>query len=71
MKKLAVLLMALTLGASMLVSTAHAKFEPKFTVELSDTKVGGNPELTFKLEFAADDEEIGNFSMKWRLSLQC
>lgn len=61
MKKLAVLLMALTLGASMLVSTAHAKFEPKFTVELSDTKVLGNPELTFKLEFAADDEEIGNF----------
>jgi hypothetical protein len=61
MKKLAVLLMALTLGASMLMSTAQAKFEPKFTVELSDTKVGGNPALTFKLEFAADDEEIGNF----------
>ena len=61
MRKLAVLLMALTLGASMLVTTAQAKFAPKFTVELSDTKVGGNPELTFKLEFAADDEEIGNF----------
>ena len=61
MKKLAVLLMALALGASMLVSTAQAKFEPKFTVELSDTKVGANPELTFKLEFAEDDEEIGNF----------
>lgn len=61
MKKLAVLMMALTLGASMLISTAHAKFEPKFTVSLSDTKAGANPELTFKLEFAADDEEIGNF----------
>jgi len=61
MKKLTVLLMAITMGASMLISTAHAKFEPKFTVELSDTKVLGNPELTFNLEFAADDEEIGNF----------
>jgi hypothetical protein len=61
MKKLFVLLMALTLGASMLVTTAQAKFAPKFTVELSDTKVGGNPDLTFHLEFAEDDEEIGNF----------
>jgi hypothetical protein len=61
MKKLAVLAMALLVPASLLAPTAQAKFAPKFTVELSDLKVNGNPELTFHLEFAADDEEIGNF----------
>lgn len=60
MKK-SVLFVALALAASLLPSTAQAKFEPKFTVSLSDTKALGNPALTFKLEFAADDEEIGNF----------
>jgi len=46
-----------------LISTAFAdqNFAPKFTVELSDTKVKGNPDLTFHLEFAREDEEIGNF----------
>jgi hypothetical protein len=60
MKK-SVLFVALALAASLLPSTAQAKFEPKFTVSLSDTKALGNPSMTFKLEFANDDEEIGNF----------
>lgn len=46
-----------------LIGTSFADdgFAPKFTVELSDTKVKANPDLTFHLEFARDDEEIGNF----------
>lgn len=46
-----------------LIGTAFADqtFAPKFTVELSDTKVLGNPDLSFHLEFAREDEEIGNF----------
>lgn len=60
MKK-SVLFVALALAASLLPSTAQAKFAPKFTVSLSDTKALGNPSMTFHLEFAADDEEIGNF----------
>jgi hypothetical protein len=61
MKKLLVLAMALLVPASLLAPTAGAAFAPKFTVELSDTKVLGNPAMTFHLEFANDDEEIGNF----------
>lgn len=45
-----------------LISTAYAGFAPKFTVELSDTKVLGNPALTFNLEFSNEDEEIGLFT---------
>ncbi|MDQ3964684.1 MAG: hypothetical protein M3277_12365 [Actinomycetota bacterium] len=46
-----------------LIGTAFADqtFSPKFTVELTDTKVLGNPDLKFHLEFAREDEEIGNF----------
>lgn len=46
-----------------LIGTAFADqtFAPKFTVELSDTKRLGNPDLSFHLEFAREDEEIGNF----------
>ncbi|MEA2452957.1 MAG: hypothetical protein QOG04_1667 [Actinomycetota bacterium] len=60
MKK-SVLFVALALAASLLPSAAHAQFAPKFTVSLSDTKALGHPEMTFHLEFANDDEEIGNF----------
>jgi hypothetical protein len=40
---------------------AWADFTPDFTMTLSDTKVLGNPQLDFHLEFDAEDEEIGNF----------
>ena len=61
MKKTLVSMMALVLSLSMLAPTAQAKFAPKFSVSLSDTKALGNPALSFHLEFAEDDEEIGNF----------
>ena len=56
-----VVVMALVFG---MVGTSHADdgFAPKFTVSLSDTKVKGNPDLSFHLEFAAEDEEIGLFT---------
>ena len=56
-----VVVMALVFG---MVGTSHADdgFAPKFTVSLSDTKVKGNPALSFHLEFAEDDEEIGLFT---------
>lgn len=60
MKK-SVLFVALALAASLLPGSAQAAFAPKFTVSLSDTKALGNPSMTFHLEFANDDEEIGNF----------
>jgi hypothetical protein len=60
MKK-SVLFVALALAATLLPGPAQAKFAPKFTVTLSDTKALAHPALTFHLEFAADDEEIGNF----------
>ena len=40
---------------------ARAEFTPQFTMEMSDTKVLGNPQIDLHLEFDADDEEIGNF----------
>lgn len=43
--------------------TALAKFEPKFDLTLSDLTRGGNPQADIHLEFAEDDEEIGNFKM--------
>lgn len=58
-----------TLFAATVVATlalggaAFAKFEPKFDLELSDLSRGGNPQADIHLEFAADDEEIGNFKM--------
>ena len=41
---------------------AFADFSPAFTLSLSDTKIKGNPQLTFHLEFDAEDEEIGLFT---------
>ena len=61
MKK-SLVLMALTLAMALMAGAAQAAFAPKFTVELSDTKKLGNPALTFHLEFAEDDEEIGLFT---------
>jgi hypothetical protein len=63
MKKLRLLTLVAVGLVFGLISTAFADqtFAPKFTVELSDTKVKGNPDLTFHLEFAREDEEIGNF----------
>jgi hypothetical protein len=49
------------IGSAFAGTTADQSFAPKFTVSLSDTKVKGNPDLTFHLEFAREDEEIGNF----------
>jgi hypothetical protein len=61
MKK-SVLLMALTLAISLVAGVAHAEFTPKFSVELDNTKVKGNPSMTFHLEFDAEDDEIGLFT---------
>lgn len=53
-----------TLVASLaLVGTALADFTPEFSLEVSDTKVNGHPQVDIHLEFDADDEEIGNFKM--------
>lgn len=41
---------------------AFADFSPVFKLSLSDTKINGNPQLTFHLEFDRDDEEIGLFT---------
>jgi hypothetical protein len=61
MRVAAIVVMALVFG---LVGTSYADdgFAPKFTVGLSNTKVKGNPDLNFHLEFAEDDEEIGLFT---------
>lgn len=57
-------LMGATLVAALAVGgTAFAKFEPKFELTLSDLTRGGNPQADIHLEFAEDDEEIGNFKM--------
>lgn len=61
MKK-SVVLMALTLAISLVAGVAHAEFTPKFTVELDNTKVKGNPSMTFTLEFDREDDEIGLFT---------
>lgn len=53
--------LACTLVA-LLAVPALADFTPKFTVSLSDTKVKGNPDLNFLLEFDAEDEEINLFT---------
>ncbi|HEX2240901.1 MAG TPA: hypothetical protein VHJ82_07165 [Actinomycetota bacterium] len=46
---------------SMMGGVARADFTPNFSMELSDTKVLGHPQIDFHLEFDAEDEEIGNF----------
>ena len=61
MKK-SVVLMALTLAISLVAGVAHAEFTPKFSVALDNTKVAGNPAMTFHLEFDEKDDEIGLFT---------
>lgn len=54
--------LALAAGISLVTAgVAHAQFTPQFSMEMSDTKVLGNPQIDLHLEFDADDEEIGNF----------
>ena len=62
--------MALGLAVALTAGVAMADFSPEFDLDLSDTKVKGNPALDIHLEFDADDEEIGNFSMKIPAGLQ-
>ena len=61
MKK-SVLVMALTLVMSLVAGVAQAEFTPSFTVSLDNTKVKGNPAMTFHLEFDREDDEIGLFT---------
>lgn len=53
-------LMAIVLTAG----AALADFSPKFTMELSDTKVKASPNMSFHMEFDAEDEEIGMFTAR-------
>jgi hypothetical protein len=64
MRKKALVSVALGLTVALTAGAAIAGFKPKFDLKLSDTKVKGNPQLDIHLEFAGDDEEIGNFAMK-------
>lgn len=54
----ALMAVVLTAGAAL------ADFTPKFSMELSDTKVSANPNMSFHMEFDAEDEEIGLFTAK-------
>ena len=64
MKRKVIVSVALGLAGALTAGVAMADFSPKFDLKLSDTKVKGNPGLDIHLEFDADDEEIGNFSLK-------
>ena len=61
MRKKSIFTLSLGLALGLIAGVAHAAFTPKFDVNLSNTKIKGNPALDFHLEFDADDEEIGNF----------
>ena len=63
MKKKALAIGGLATALTMLAGVAQADFAPKFTLALSDTKVGANPNFDIHLEFAENDEEIANFKM--------
>ena len=54
----ALMAVVLTAGAAL------ADFSPEFSMELSDTKVKANPNMTFHMEFDAEDEEIGMFTAR-------
>jgi hypothetical protein len=45
-------------------SWAIAGFTPKFNLKLTDLSTGANPNVKVHLEFDANDEEIGNFTMR-------
>jgi hypothetical protein len=54
----ALMAVVLTAGAAL------ADFSPEFTMELSDLKASANPNMSFHMEFDAEDEEIGMFTAK-------
>ena len=56
--------MAALMAVVLTAGAALADFSPKFSMELSDTKAKANPDMSFHLEFDADDEEIGLFTAK-------
>lgn len=58
----AITAVAASLVLVLTAQAAWAEFTPVFEVALSDTKVLGNPELSFHLEFDENDDEIGNFT---------
>lgn len=63
MRKKALAIGGLATALTMFAGVAQADFAPKFTLALSDTKVGANPSFDIHLEFAESDEEIANFRM--------
>lgn len=64
MSRKSIFSLAVGLAVALVSGVAMADFNPKFDLELSDTKVKGNPALDIHLEFGENDEEIGNFAMK-------
>jgi hypothetical protein len=58
-KPLALAAAVAVLGAG----AAAATFQPTFQLEVSPTKVGANPTLDTKLRFAAEDDEIGLYTL--------
>lgn len=54
----ALMAVVLTAGAAL------ADFSPQFSMELSDLKAKANPNMSFHMEFDAEDEEIGMFTAK-------
>lgn len=57
--------LAVVAAVTLLVFTASAalaEFTPIYKFSLSDKKVNANPQLTFRLEFDREDEEIGLFT---------
>ena len=63
MKKLFVPIAAL-MAVVLTAGAALADFSPQFTMELSDAKATANPNMSFHMEFDAEDEEIGMFTAK-------
>lgn len=53
-----------TAAIVMAAGSASAKFTPKVELEVSPTNAKANPTIKVKLSFAADDSEIGMFTMK-------
>lgn len=63
MKRSLKVLVGSALATAVLAGTALADFTPTYTLKVSDTKIGGHPQVDIHMEFDKDDEEIGNFRM--------
>lgn len=63
MKRYMKVLIGTALASLTLVGTALADFTPDYSLEVSDTTVGGHPQVDIHLAFDAEDEEIGNYKM--------